>query len=215
MKSAWGTAFVTMSALGIAVASSGCALTSKSEPADIHWFTPERDLPRTTAADVTSAPGTEARPELELGRVTSGAHLREKILYRDAANEIGFYEERRWTEKPEAYVRRALGRALFEAPQSQSHGFVRGAYGVAPTLDVEVVAFDEIRASKPRQARVSVRMVLHDVRGVIDEKTLSVERPIGAGAEGSALALAMAESLDEICEAVARRTMSDLAARKR
>jgi len=177
-----------------ALATSGCALTSKSDVMAVRWFTPE--APKTT---VTSA-GSSARNStvsLELGRVTSGSNLRDKIAYRDTAYEMGFYDDKRWAERPEVYVRRELARTLFE-----EHGVRRALAGQAPTLDVEVLAFEEIRGAYPA-ARVTLRVVLHDDVRAIFEKTITVDKP-SASKSIDGFVQAMALALDTAAEQVAR-----------
>jgi cholesterol transport system auxiliary component len=179
----------------------GCALTSKSQPIDVRWFSPERVRPRLTSA--TTA-GT-ATP-LELGRITASAHLREKMVFRDDAWEIGYADDLRWTERPDAYVRRELGRTLFE-----EGGFRRSVAGDgAPTLEIELVAFEELRAGDARLARVQLRMMLHDGRDVLHEETITVdERLRGSGVE--AFVSATAEALDRTTSQVASRAKAVLA----
>src|SRR4029078_3767284 len=99
-------------------------------------FTPE-----STAPTVHAPRATASNLRLRLGRVVAGSSCPEQIPYRDSDHELGFYEERRWTERPEVYLRRALARALFE-----ERGATRVVSGFAPTLDVELTAREEIRA---------------------------------------------------------------------
>jgi hypothetical protein len=71
----------------------GCALTSKADALSPRYFSPEQ-APEPSAA--RAAP--ERRLELRLGQVSSASHLDERISYRLSSSEVGFYEERRWTE---------------------------------------------------------------------------------------------------------------------
>ncbi|HEY3593834.1 MAG TPA: ABC-type transport auxiliary lipoprotein family protein, partial [Polyangiaceae bacterium] len=89
----------------VALLLGGCALTSKSDPLMPRYFDPDLSSLPTAAADTDGNPNA---PSLRLGRVTAGEHLRERIVYRQANRELGFYEERRWTENPDVYLRRAL-----------------------------------------------------------------------------------------------------------
>lgn len=180
--------------LAAAVSSvSGCALTSKSDIMAVRWFNPE--APRTTITSAGTASANSAL-SLELGRVTSGINLRDKIAYRDTAYEMGFYDDKRWTERPEVYVRRELARTLFE-----EHGVHRALAGQAPTLDVEVLAFEEIRGDAPA-ARITLRVVLHDDVRAILEKTISVDRP-ATSKTIDGFVQAMAQALDTAAEQVA------------
>src|SRR5579859_2713520 len=117
------------------IGAAGCALLSKSDPVVPRYFSPE---PAAAAEPALVVPAA-APLELRLGRVNAGSYLRDKIVFRNSAYEVGYYEERRWTEKPEAYVRRALARALFDR-----RGIHQVISGPAPTLEVEVTAFEEV-----------------------------------------------------------------------
>ena len=97
----------------------------------------------------------------------------------------------------------ALARALFE-----EHGLLRVASGSAPTLDAELVAFEEIR-SPERKARVQVIMTLDDDRAGSQQATISVEQPIhaaigsdDASAVVEALSLALEQCVAQIAERV-------------
>ena len=177
----------------ITMGTSGCALTSKSDIMAVRWFNPE--APKTTTTSAGASPANSS-VSLELGRVSSGINLRDKIAYRDTAYEMGFYDDKRWTERPEVYVRRELARTLFE-----EHGVHRALAGQAPTLDVEVLAFEEIRGDAPA-ARVTLRIVLHDDVRAILEKTITVDRP-AASKNIDGFVQAMAQALDTAAEQVA------------
>ncbi len=194
---------------------SGCALTGKADAFSIRYFTPEMVKPRLTSAN-TKGMSTNASdmPQLELGRVTSGFHLRDKIAYRDAAFEVGYYDDRRWTERPEVFVRRELARTLFE-----EHGFRRTLAGQAPVLDIELIAFEEVRGKSPNGssnalARIRLRMIVHDDRDAMFERTITVDRPVAQGGGSTeGLVQAMAEALDAAAEDVAKETEAVLRSR--
>jgi cholesterol transport system auxiliary component len=199
---------ITIVAAAAALGTSACALTSKADLVETRYFSPERV--RTTS----DAPGRQARApgdlELRLGRVSSGPSLRERIAYRDAAYELGYYDDLRWTERPEAYVRRGLGRALFE-----ERGLHRVLGGLAPTLDVEVIAFDDLRLPAGRAVRIQLRLLLHEETGVLLEETLTVERPVaGDKPKIEDVIAAMAIALDAASERVTQRVESALAVRR-
>lgn len=181
---------------------SGCALTSKAEVVDIRYFSPEQVKPRLSSAEASTPPAAPAPNNalaVRLGRVTSGPNLRERIAFRDAAYELGYYEDRRWTERPETFVRRELGRTLFE-----EHGLHRAIYGDAPTLEVEVLAFDELKLKDEHAARVQLKVLLMGDRDVLFEETLTVDRPVTGGekAKFQDVVAAMAGALDAACEQV-------------
>lgn len=179
--------------LGIAALAAGCALTSKSDSVILRYFTPERVSVRTPppappAAASSAGPGLQ----LHLGRVVTVTYLRERIAFRDSDYEIGFYDDLRWTERPDAYVKRAMVRALFEdQPIKQI------VSGSGPTLDVEVTAFEELRIPR-HAARVEITWRLYDAFSVLAQKTVLVERPIAeppSTINASAVATAMSEAL--------------------
>jgi cholesterol transport system auxiliary component len=188
--------------IGLVLATGGCALTSKADPATIRFYSPEgvsqRARPRPEAAK-------ESGPALRLGRVAAVQHLEDKIVFRSSEHEVGFYDEHRWTEEPAEYLERALSRELFEA-----RGLSRVVSGQAPTLQIELVAFEEIRL--PRHvARVRLILVLHDERQVGFQETLTFERPLRSGEKG-ALAQALSGAMADAVDAVASRVVARLEA---
>lgn len=204
--------------LAMAAASAGCALTSKADVVNIRYFSPEIVKPKLTAADasaggaatVPAAPGRNDALEVRLGRVSSGSNLRERIAFRDAAYELGYYEDSRWTERPETFVRRELGRTLYE-----EHGLRRVFGGAAATLDVEVIAFDDLRLSTGRAARVQLKVILSDLGGVVYEDTLTVDQPVTAAKPKiEDMVAAMAGALDAAAEQVTTKVEQALAKRR-
>lgn len=185
---------------------SGCALLTKADPLTPRYFSAEPSgTGPATGGSLTAVPGDRSASarELKLGRVTSASYLGERLVFRDSAYELGFYEERRWTEKPEAYFRRALSRALYE-----QGGFRRVVSGAGPTLDCELVEFAELR-SPTHIARARANFVLYDSHSVRTEATVTVELPIAAGNEEAraaesvaALSLALTSAVDQIVRRV-------------
>lgn len=179
--------------LGLALVNlqTGCALTSKAEALSPRYFSPEQP-PLSVASPL------EKDLALRLDQVASAQYLDERISYRLSGSEVGFYDNRRWTEVPEAYLRRALERELFER-----RGLQRVVTGSGPSLSVELTAFEEIRG-EPTRARVTLIFNLRDERGSLIDKTLTLEReliaPKGADAE-QRLATTLAATL---ADAVAR-----------
>jgi len=182
-----------------------CALLSKAEPLVPRYFTPEnRATARHHAAPL--GVGLEAR-RVRLGSVSGGSQLRERIVFRSSPHELAYYADRRWTERPEAYLRRALARALFE-----DRGLVRVASGPAPTLDAELVAFEEIRAPE-RKVRVQVIMTLDDDHGASQQATISVDRPIrsaGASDDAAAVVEALSIALEQCVAQIAERVVESV-----
>ncbi|MEY2936160.1 MAG: hypothetical protein RL033_6909, partial [Pseudomonadota bacterium] len=94
----------------LACLGSGCALLSKSQPFSPRYFSPdaEETAAQHTAAKQTAAASTSPPLELRLGQIDAAAHLEERIAYRPSQGELGYYDSWRWTEPPQAYLRRAL-----------------------------------------------------------------------------------------------------------
>ncbi|MCA1665450.1 MAG: ABC-type transport auxiliary lipoprotein family protein [Myxococcales bacterium] len=181
----------------------GCALTSKSDPVTLRYFTPDA-VPAPTRAAV-DANGAGRGLELRIGRVNAASNIKDRIAFRDESHEIGYYDDLRWSEKPESYLRRAIARALFE-----ERG-VRELVGRAgATLEIELDAFEELRA--PRHvARVEITWLVRDEQAVQLQRSFTIERAIApaasnkrADAIASAMAVALAAAVDGIAtEAVA------------
>lgn len=187
--------------VALAFTLNGCALLSKGEVPIRRYFSP--DLP----APSERAPSERRTVELRLGRVTAGAYIAERIMFRESDHEVGFYDDRIWTEKPEAYLRRGLTRVLFEEQGLRS--VVRGA---GPTLDVELISFEEVKLPQ-HVGRVKLAFSLSDERTVSLQQTLTVERPIATGAhdsEASAVAHALGEALRDAVYEVSGRVVADL-----
>lgn len=186
----------TLPVLAVAL-TGGCALTSRGQASEWHWFTPERVRPQLTSAAVGTGPAVRVR------RITSGTDLGRRIVFGDGAYAVGFYEQRRWTEGPELYVRRALERTL-----CQEQGFRCDIDGNAPTLDVEVVKFQEVKTAHSHAALVSLRVVLSNDRVLLDD-TIQVEDRV-SGSSFDEVVAAMARALDGASAEVARRVSAAL-----
>lgn len=182
----------------------GCAFFGKSEPLTPRYYTADVARP-SGAPSASSAP----RPELRLGAVLGGSHLRERIAYRTGPHELGFYEQRRWTERPEVYVRRALAQALYE-----QRGLVQVVSGLAPTLEVELISFDELQ--KPSHAvRIEARVTLLDGRSVRLARVFTAEQPVQGEADDFAkVPDAMSEALTRIVDEIAERVVAELPAKQ-
>jgi cholesterol transport system auxiliary component len=188
----------------------GCAFFGKSDPVVIRYFTPETiaaapDPLGEALAMPASEPGARGL-DLRMGRVNAASYLKDRIAFRDKNFEIGYYDELRWTEKPEAYLRRALGRALFEA-----QGVRQIISGPGPTLDVDLDAFEELRSPR-HAARMQVTWMLSDDARVQYEETFAIERPIGSSEPSGprGVATAMAQAFDESIKRIVARVMAAL-----
>ena len=86
--------------------------------------------------------------------------------------------------------------------------------GTAPTLEVEVIAFDDLRLQSGRAVRVELKVILHDDDGVMIEDTLTMERPVpGDKPQIEDVIGALAGALDVAVDQVALRVQKALAAR--
>lgn len=180
-----------------AMALTGCALLGKSEPLVPRYFTPEYD------GDAAAAP-VRSDLQLRLGRVEGWSHLRERMVSRNS-REFFYAEDRRWTERPEIYLRRALSRALFE-----ERGVVEALSGRAITLEVELIAFEELQPS--RTARMQARMVLRDDRICLLQETITVEQPVAEGVEADR-ARAVVDALSQALHAGVTRIADHVVAK--
>lgn len=186
--------------VGVAL-QSGCALTSKADALSPRYFNPQ------PASSPPPAPASTPF-EVRLGQVSSAAHLDERISYRLSPAEVGFYADRRWTELPEAYLRRALERELFEQRR-----LTRVVSGPGPVLDVELTAFEELRAQPPK-VRVTLSFSLRDERRALVERSLELEAPLetGAGDEAQRVAQTLAATLAAAVGAIGDEVVRRLAA---
>jgi cholesterol transport system auxiliary component len=178
----------------------GCALLSKGDAMSPRYFSPALE-------PVRDSPQAGARPlELRIGQIEPAAHLSERIAYRVSDTELAYYDDRRWTESPEQFVRRALESELFE-----TQAFRRVVSGDAATLDVEVLSFEELRA--PERARLSLLITLRDQRHARFQRTILAEVPLdlaGKDDAGPALAKAMQSALARATKEIAERVSAEL-----
>jgi cholesterol transport system auxiliary component len=181
----------------LAVALPGCALLSRGEALAVRYFDPAPPLAR---AATQPSPGCE----LALGRVSRAEDVREEILYRTSPYEASYYDSRRWTETPDNYLRRTLERALFDQNRCRRVLSPGGA-----TLDVSLVAFDELR--DPEAAHVVVSVLLHDDDSVLYQGTLEATRRVASGTDSfEPVARAMGEALSAVTSQVTRAVEDSL-----
>lgn len=180
---------------------SGCALTNKADAIDIRYF-----APRDSATNAHPAQDG-ATKELRLGRLRASAHLKSEIVYRESPVKFGVYDDDRWTERPEEYMRRAISQALFS-----ERGVTQAVSGVAPTLDVELLSFEEVRDGTKRSARVTLSYALRDDRVVVEAKNITVERP-ARGNKLEGVVDAMGDALAAASEELAQDVVTKLAER--
>ena len=200
---AWWQCVPGLSALS-AVMVLGCALTGKSEPMQPRYYSPEPS----GSVEQAASPRPSLSAELRLGHVTAASYLDERMVFRDSEFELGYYQEKRWTEAPEEYLRRRLEKVLFE-----ERGLRHVVGGAAPTLEVILLAFEEIRKPK-RIARVQVGARLQDARLVRWEETLTVDQPVIEATPGGAdgMVEALGAALAQVVTRIADRATKELTA---
>lgn len=180
----------------VVLALSGCALLGKNEPFEPSYYSP---VLVTASAAGPEAPALDGAP-LHLRSVEASDHLAERLVFRGSAVEYGFYETRRWTERPSDYLRRSLERALFESGARR-----RTSSSRATTLEVELTAFEEV-VGPPVTVRVALVLTLTDGEGLgLVQRTLEVTRRAdGDDAEAvvTALGLALRQVVDEAVRVV-------------
>jgi cholesterol transport system auxiliary component len=202
-------ALVTAAVAGALVS---CALLSKSEPLQVRYFTPEALA--SEAALQPPSPSDAPPLVLTLGRVRASGHLRERIAYRRSGYELGFYETRRWTERPEVYLRRALSTALFE-----QRGIEPVIAGPAPTLEVELVAFEHVQGP-PEIVRVQLIYVLYGAVLPSAERSVVLQEAVEAtddSMEGitRAFAAVLARAVTRVADDVVAQLQRGRAAEQR
>jgi ABC-type uncharacterized transport system auxiliary subunit len=145
---------------------------------------------------------------LRVGRVNAASYIRDRIAFRASSVEIGYYDDLRWTEKPESYVRRDLARALFE-----DEGVQEIVGGMGPTLDVDVDSFEELPES--HAAVVQLSWQLRDDTVVLQRQTIRVQRPLELEPKGGStqrsLALALSGALDDAIDQIVKTVVPKLA----
>jgi uncharacterized lipoprotein YmbA len=182
----------------------GCALTSKGETLDVRYFAVEVAPP---LREVRAEPAAAGAPALSVrvGRMSASAHLRKYLVYRPSAVELRMEMSRWWAEAPEDYLRRAVIDAMFvEHPVEQSLS------GSSPTLDCELVAFEQVTEKKEPKARVAIRFALHDRVRVLSAGTFTVDRPLQEEDDPEELAKALGDALEEATDQVAARVIERL-----
>jgi cholesterol transport system auxiliary component len=196
-----------VAAMSLGLVLAGCALTSKADPVEIRFFSPEPVGASPTVRSSSSAPSA-APPGLRFGRITSASMLKRAIVYRRGPSELAAYDRLQWTEEPEQFARRAISRALFESR------FKEVVAGAGPVLEVELVSFEEVRRGTARLGRVELRYLVRDHREVFVSSAIEVERE-ARGPEIDAVVAAIAEALVAAAERLAEETEAALAAPNR
>ncbi len=169
------------------MALSGCR--SFHEPNELRMFRPESQV---------EGPLPRLAPKnghfLHLDRVTSAAHLKERIAWRRSRVEYGYFEDRRWSELPERFVTREIEVELFERRGYQERRSVED-----PTLSIDVTAFEEVIEPVP-MALVELHVRLTRARGGTLFDGMCQGAVDVADDSGDALAKAMGKALRSATE---------------
>jgi ABC-type uncharacterized transport system auxiliary subunit len=169
----------------------GCLFHDAPAP---RYFAPPSALG--TADDPLAAPAP-APIFVRLRNLQAASYLGEQIAWRVSDVERGLYEQRRWTEFPSRYVNRAMVQALDRTP-----GVRRVESGRVPTLDLELIAFDEVLAPT-HEADVEVVASLRDAdQAAIFERAFVARRAV-PDADPASVARAMGGALDEVVTEIA------------
>jgi cholesterol transport system auxiliary component len=184
----------------------GCALTNKADPTILKYYSLEAPRHREHPSG-SPASGAHAL-QLRLGRVNAASYIRDRIVFRDSKVEVGYFDDLRWTEKPEAYLRDHLSDAFFEDEAVQE---IVG--GLGPTLDVDLRAFEEVRDAR-RVARVSISWVLRDDAVVLLRDSFVIDRPMGDSSSKTPareVAIGLSAALDDAIDRIVKAVVPKLA----
>lgn len=154
------------------------------------------------AEELGGAAQDDPRVHLVALRPTRAAgHLRERMVWRNGAGEVGFREDRRWTEPPVELLRRALELAVVGAP-----GLAAAPGSADQSLAVTLEAFGELRGDGTRAAEVELVAVLSERGGrVLLRRRFSEVVPVpsdDAAALARALGQGLGRQLAALCAAV-------------
>jgi ABC-type uncharacterized transport system auxiliary subunit len=181
-------------ALGL-LATAGCLnLGPRSVPPVQYFAVEEAPLPK-------AAPEAGKLPPVRIPPIRAAIYLNERIVWRHATAEAGFYETRRWLDLPGPILERALDRELFER-----RGFPYGSTLDAHRLEVDLDRFEEV-LDPTHEAHVSARVALVDPLGAaLFTRTFDAARPVQGddpAAFAQAMSAAVADLAGQVGDAVA------------
>jgi ABC-type uncharacterized transport system auxiliary subunit len=178
------------------IALAGCVFRQSDPP---RYFRPDAAA---LSSESTPDDGS-AKKAIRLRAVRARPFLRERIVWR-TPTEYGMYEQRRWSELPEAYVERALVSALRRQARVDLTNDPR-----APRLYANVTAFDEVVDPK-HVANVAVDVTLTAADGsLLLDRGFSAEAPI-ADDDPNSLVRAVGAALDDVSAQVAQSVAEKL-----
>ena len=178
--------------LALAASTAAGCVFSNSPPT--RYFAPRSTflLPQEAQPPITAGERT-----VRVRRVRAAAYIGQAIVWRVSDVERGLYEQRRWTEFPTRYLDRAVVEAIDRMPDMQTVDT-----GLVPTLDLELVSFDEV-VGPERAAEVSVVASFNaaDQSPVFDQ-LFTARQPI-ADTDPASTARAMGAALDDVVQQIA------------
>lgn len=176
--------------IAVAILCAGCLFHDAPAP---RYFAPPTALVGDEDPPANPAPGTRV---VRVRRVRGAPYLGEQIVWRVSDVERGLYEQRRWTEFPSRYLDRAVARALDRS------GIRRVAAGRVPTLDLELVSFDEVLAPAHEVDVTVIASLYGSDQQTIFERSFTARRPV-ADADAASTARAMGAALDDVVAQIA------------
>lgn len=179
---------------------SGCALLGKGKPLELRYFDLESEDGYQPAARANGA-------RLKLGEVRAARYIDRRFASRESAHELSYHEAWRFSDEPDAFLQRALSRNLFERA-----AITRVVSGGAPTLEVELTAFEERADDDTVHVRALARV--HDDREQLWQRTFAAEQKVAAGDEAEARAGALSKALAEVAAKITEQTLQALAAQQ-
>lgn len=194
----------TRQARGLALACalsalSGCALFGKSKPLEFRYF----DLDVDTSGAATAPPAKDL--SLRLGEVSAARHIDRRFVRRTGAHELGYYDAWRWTDRPDVFLARTLSHDLFERG-----GVTRVVSGAGPTLEVELIALEEVRDGEHSHAHAAVLARLQDDRVQRWQRQFHAKAQLRSGEAAAALADALSQALSNVAAQVVEETLKTL-----
>jgi uncharacterized lipoprotein YmbA len=171
----------------------GCLARNAAEP---RFFRPDSTLLRDAQGGDWPALSGLARV-VRIRAVDGESYLRERVVWRVSPVEYGFYEQRRWHERPTSYIERALEAAFRKSARVRLSDDLR-----VPSLRITVTAFDDVLAPT-HVALVEATASLRDPHGqLLLERTFSAEVAI-ADDNPATMARAMGGALDAVATQIA------------
>ena len=178
--------------LALAAVTTGGCLFSNSPPT--RYFAPRSTY---LLPEDPQPPASATGLSVRIRNVRAAGYIGQAIVWRVSDVERGLYEQRRWTEFPTRYLDRAVVQAIDRTPGVQAVDS-----GRVPTLDLELVSFDEVIAPE-RRAEVSVVASFNSAdQSPVFARVFTAQQPI-ADTDPASTARAMGAALDDVVQQIA------------